>query len=118
MTVDFEAGTSRIEAEENGGFDPTEIAGAIEDAGFGAGEIRIEARGSLTHNEDLLALKLPTAPHLLVLAGGEKFDALEAAELPVGARLQVKGRLHPSHGDQPPGMTVQDWRELEPARRP
>ncbi len=104
-----------IRAGGDGGFDPTRIARAVEAAGFGAGEVRIKVRGTLTLYDDLLALELPTAPRLLVLAAGERFDELQASGPPVGTRILIEGPLLPSRGDLPPRIEVQGWKELEHA---
>lgn len=102
-----------VRAREDESLDPTQIPGAVKDAGFGPGEIRLKARGVLAVHSDLLALRLPSAPGLLVLAGGERFDELEESGLPIGSRVLVEGKMHPSHADRPPGMEVQRWEELE-----
>jgi hypothetical protein len=100
-------------AEIEGGFDPTRIATAVRDAGFGPAEIRLEAEGRLEHHEGLLALRLPGPPHLLILEGGDGFEGLKACGPPVGSRVRVEGHLHPSHAEKPAGMEVDEWEEPE-----
>ena len=103
-----------IQAREGEGFDPRQVGRAIKDAGFGPGRIHVRAQGILTRQEDLLALELPSAPLLLILAGGERIDDLRASGPALGSRIVVEGLLHPSHGDQPPGMEVQKWMQVKP----
>lgn len=105
-----------VQAEEGGGFDPTLIAKVIRDAGFGAREIRINAKGTLTNHEGRLGLRLPGTPNLLILAGGERFEDLKASR-PLASsviEVEVEGRLRSSYGDGSPGMEVDEWRELDP----
>ncbi len=85
---------------------------AVEDAGFGAVDIRIKASGSMTEHEGRMALRLPAPPERLMLIGGERIDELEAAQLPVDSRVELRGRLHPAGEDQLAAMEVDEWDEL------
>ena len=113
VAVDFDEGQGIVRAREGGGFDPTLIARAIRDAGFSAREVTVTARGELVEHEGLSALRLPGPPGLLVLAGGERIDELLDSGLPPGSRIRVAGHLHPSHADEPPGMEVDEWEEVD-----
>lgn len=113
MNVEFKQGRAVIDAEEGGGFDPTQIPTAVEDAGFGPGEIRLEAKGMLVEHEGMLALQIPGPPLRLVLAGGEAIEELKSSGLPLGSSIRVEGLLHPSHADKAPGMEVALWEVLE-----
>ncbi|MFB3140089.1 MAG: helix-hairpin-helix domain-containing protein, partial [Candidatus Acidiferrales bacterium] len=44
-----------------------------------------------------------------VLTGGAKAEELEGRAELLGKRLRVTGKLHPSHADRPPGLTVERW---------
>ena len=75
------------------------------------------ARGELVEHEGLPALRLPGPPDLLILAGGERLEELMDSGLPPGTRIRVTGHLHPSHGEKPPGMEVDEWEEVERSER-
>ena len=90
-------------------FDPTEIPEVVRRTGFDPGEIRLVAVGKLGHEDDLLLLELEGPLPELVLAGGERIGELaERAEL-LGREVRIGGVLHGSHGDRPPGLTVDSW---------
>ena len=112
--MDLEQATAVVYGEEEVGFDPTEIVETIEAAGFGAGRISLEARGTLSSWEGLPALALPGSPSLLILGGGAESESLSHSDLPVGTGLRVEGEMHPSHADKPAGMTVEAWELLRP----
>ncbi len=91
------------------GFDPTRIPKAVKDAGFTPGEVEVTAAGSLGRKDDLLLLEMPGPVRQFVLAGGAKADELRARSDLLGKRLRVTGKLHPSHADSPPGLSVERW---------
>lgn len=62
--------------------------------------------------EDALALSLPTAPRLFVLAGGEELEQLKASGPPVGSRVSIAGDLDPGISNQPSELAVRSWKEL------
>ncbi len=54
----MKTGQAIVRPAEGKSFDPTQIAGAIKDAGFGAGEIELTAVGTLSRQDDLLLVEL------------------------------------------------------------
>lgn len=95
-------------------FDPRKIRKAVKEAGFTPGDIAVTAVGTLQRKDNLLRLEMPgPVPHF-VLAGGAKAEQLEKHQDLLGQRLQVKGTLHPSHADKPPGLSVEEWKLAEP----
>lgn len=92
-------------------FDPTEIPEAVRKAGFDPGELRLVVVGRLGQ-EDGLVLELEGPLPKLVLAGGEQIDALREKPELLGRDVRITGQLHGSHGDRPPGLTVERWEEL------
>ena len=59
----------------------------------------------------MFALKVSGLEHVFVLAGGEELETLQS-EATAGNRVRVTGLMHPSHGEEPPGLTVQRFRSL------
>ncbi len=96
-------------------FDPTRIPKAVKGAGFTPGEIEVTAVGTLVRRKDLLLLEMVGARREFVLAGGAKAEEVEKRADLLGQRLRVTGKLHPSHAEQPPGLTVEIWK---PAPKP
>ena len=111
MKVDLKAGAAIIRPVPGRSFNPTEIPKAVKDAGFTPGEIKLTAAGTLAKKGDLLRLEMTGALAVLVLAGGERAGELEKRSDLLGRRVRVRGALHASHGDQPPGLTVEGWEE-------
>lgn len=93
-------------------FDPTKIPAAVKDAGFTPGEVEIGALGTLTSRKDLLLLQAPGPGREFVLAGGARAEELKKQSGLLGKRVRVRGKVHPSHADQPPGLTVQSFEIL------
>ncbi len=110
MTVSLEKGEAVITPKPGKSFNPSLIRKAVNDAGFTAGEVRLTARGKLVQYDKFLALKVPTLEQVIVMEGGNRSDELRQKSEFIGREFTVSGRLHPSHGDQPPGMTVDNWR--------
>ncbi len=96
-------------------FDPTRIPKAVKDAGFTPGEVEVTTAGSLGRKDDLLLLEMPGPVRQFVLAGGAKAEELRARSDLLGKRLRVTGKLHPSHADSPPGLSVERWTLAGPA---
>ncbi len=90
-------------------FDPTKIPKAVKDAGFTPGDVEVTAVGLLTRKDGLLLLEMPDSVRQFVLAGGAKAEELTGRRDLLGKRLRLSGRLHPSHADRPPGLTVERW---------
>lgn len=95
-------------------FDPTRIPKAVKDAGFTAGAIEVVAVGTLKREKDTLLLEMTGLLGKVVLAGGAKGEELARRDDLLGQRLRVTGTLHPSHADQPPGLTVEQWVAVNP----
>jgi len=91
-------------------FDPVLIPKAIQDAGFTATEVVVTADGTLTKGEEFLKLDVPGLNHSFVLAGGAQTGALSKRADLVGKKIRVTGKLHPSHAESPPGLTVESFR--------
>lgn len=108
-------GQAEILPEGKTGFDPRQIAKAVEEAGFTPREVEVTAVGTLSAERDLLVLELPGPVRRFVLAGGAKGDELKSRAELRGKRVRITGALHGSHGDQPPGLTVEEWSAVEPA---
>lgn len=109
MKVDLKSARAVVMPAAGKSFDPTRIPKAVKDAGFSPGEIEITAVGTLVRRNDLLLLEMAAPRREFVLAGGAKAEELEKRADWLGQRLRVTGKLHPSHADQPPGLTVERW---------
>ncbi len=96
-------------------FDPTRIPKAVKDAGFTPGEVEVTAVGTLVRRKDLLLLEMAGPRREFVLAGGPRAKELENRADMLRQRVRVNGKLHPSHAEQAPGLTVEGW---EPAPKP
>ena len=115
MKVELKEGQAVLLPKQGKSFDPTKIANAVKDAGFSPGPIEVTAVGLLGHENDFLLLQMSGSVEGFVLAGGAKAEELtERADL-VGKKVRVTGQLHPSHGDKPPGLTVERWVLVKPA---
>ncbi len=90
-------------------FDPVLIPKAIKDAGFSAPEVLVTVDGTEAQKKDLLELQVPGLTHPFVLVGGAQEAALKKRTELSGKRLRVTGKLHPSHADLPPGLTVESF---------
>ncbi len=111
----MKTGQAVVRPAEGKSFDPTQIPRAIKDAGFSAGNIELTAVGTLSRQDNLLLLELSGAVRKFVLAGGAKAEELEERAELLGKRLRVTGKLHPSHADRLPGLTVERWAFADPA---
>jgi len=109
VKVDLARGQAVILPAKANSFDPTRIPKAVKDAGFTPGEIEVTVLGTLKSKGDLLLLAMPGAVPQFVLAGGAKAEELKKRTELLGQRLKVTGKLHGSHADKPPGMTVERW---------
>lgn len=114
MEVDFAGGTATVEPAEGESFDPRELRRAITEAGFSAPEVEIVVVGTLWTGEDGLTLvETPGPVPIFVLAGGARLSELGERDDLLGQPLRISGRLHPDHGEHPPGMTVEEWEHEE-----
>ena len=93
-------------------FDLARIPKAIEDAGFSAPEVVATIVGTLAQSKDGLELYVPGLNQPFVLAGGPQGDALKKRTDLVGQKIRLTGKLHPSHGDLPPGLTVESFERI------
>lgn len=109
MKVDLKEGQAILLPKERASFDPAKIPSAVKDAGFTPGEIEVTAAGTLAREGELLLLEMPGPVPKLVLAGGPKGPELEGRSDLLGQKLRVTGKLHPSHADRAPGITVERW---------
>ena len=107
--MDLKSGQAVIRPTAGKSFDPTKIPKAVKDAGFTPGEIEVTATGTLARENGLLRLKMLGPVQQFVLAGGAKVEELNNRSDLLGKRVQVTGKLHPSHADQPPGLTVDSF---------
>ncbi len=93
-------------------FDPALIPKAIKDAGFSAPEVLVTAEGTLAKGKESLELSIPGPKFTFVLAGGAQADSLTKRADLIGQKIRLTGKLHPSHADRPPGLTVEDFRPV------
>lgn len=96
---------------EGSSFDPAAIPKAVRAAGFTAVDLEITVVGTVSRQDDLVVLDLPEGGGRWILAGGERLTDLETALPELRRPVRVRGRLHPAHGDDPAGMTVEDWQK-------
>ena len=90
-------------------FDPAEIPRAIRDAGFSSPEVFFTVKGRLEKEGEWLALRVPGLRHIFFLEGGPGFAELKAATTFLNKTIRVSGKLHGSHADRAPGMTVEKF---------
>ena len=107
--MDLKSGQAAVLPGKERSFDPTKIARAVRGAGFTPGEIEVTAAGMLAVENDLLRLEMPGSLPQVILAGGAKAEELGKQRDLIGHQVRVTGILHPSHGDKPPGITVEHW---------
>ncbi len=108
MSVSLRDGKAIITPKVGERFDPFEIPNAIKKAGFTPGEVNLTVSGKLSRYKEFWALEVPGLAQPLLLSGGPASGKLGKSTAPVGGKLTVTGQLHPSHGDEPPGMTVEN----------
>ncbi len=106
MKVDLKSGQAVVSAAKGKSFNPTRIPKAVKDAGFTPGEVTVTAAGTLTRADGLLRLNMAGPVPQFVLAGGPRAEELNSREDLQGKRIRVTGKLHASHADKPPGVTV------------
>ncbi len=90
-------------------FDPALIPKAIKDAGFSVPEVLATVEGALVKKKDYAELDVPGLKRPFVLAGGAQAAALEQQSKLPGKKVRVTGKLHASHADLPPGLTVENF---------
>ncbi|MEE9235054.1 MAG: hypothetical protein V3U28_06435 [Candidatus Acidoferrales bacterium] len=113
MKVELKEGKAVVLPAEGESFDPTRIPQAVKDAGFSPGEIEVTAAGTLRERDGLLRLEMSGPVAEFVLVEGAKVEELKKRRDLRGQRVRVTGKLHPSHADQPPGLTVEGWSQPE-----
>lgn len=52
---------------------------------------------------------MPGAVKKFVLAGGKGIESVSNRPELIGTPIRVTGKLHPSHAEKPPGITVEKW---------
>jgi len=107
--VDLVKGQAEVFPKPGRSFDPARIPKAIRDAGFSAPEVIATVAGTLVQSKDRLELNVPGLNHPFVLAGGSQEDALKKRADLVGRNIRLTGKLHPGHGDLPPGLTMESF---------
>lgn len=98
-------------------FDPRLLRKAVGDAGFSAPEVSVTAVGDLVTRDGELYLETAGPAAAFLLNGAEAVTELRAQKDLAGQRIRLRGQLHASHADQPPGLTVEHWEivaETEP----
>jgi hypothetical protein len=110
--VDLVKGQAEVLPKPGRSFDPALIPKAIKDAGFSAPEVLATLAGTLVQGKGLLELYVPGLNHPFVLAGGPQEDALRKRADLMGKKIRLTGKLHPSHGDLPPGLTVESFQPV------
>lgn len=75
----------------------------------GEGKVVDGAVGTLSRQNELLILETPGPVRQFVLAGGQKVIELEQRRDLLGQRLRISGKLHPTHANKSPGLTVERW---------
>ena len=80
----------------------------LKKSGFTIPKLEVTVRGRLEKWKDMLALRVPGLDEVLVLAGGEKLQELTGQGL-LDRDLRVEGLLHPVHGEEPSGLTVETF---------
>ena len=113
MKVDLESSQAVVTPAEGKSFDPAEIPKAVRKAGFAPGDVHVTAVGILAKAGELLALEMTGKLEKLVLAGGAKVDDLSQKPELLSRLVRVSEKLHPSHADKPPGLTVEAWETAE-----
>jgi len=102
-----------VVSKEERSFDPEKVREFLKKSGFSIPKLELTVRGRLENRKDMLALRVPGLEEVLVLAGGEKLQELTGRGL-LSRDVQVRGSLHPPHGDEPSGLTVEDFVLTEP----
>jgi hypothetical protein len=93
-------------------FDPVLIPRALRYAGFTPAAVMVMVDGTLIAEGEFLTLDVSGSNHTFVLAGGAQADALRKRTDLVGKKIRVTGKLHPSHADRPPGLTVESFEPI------
>jgi hypothetical protein len=104
-------GEAQVFPKPGKSFDPVQIPKAINDAGFSAPEVLVEADGTVAKRESFLELDVPGLNHPFALSGGPQREALAARVDLVGKRVHITGKLQPAHGELPPGLTVESFQQ-------
>ena len=89
-------------------FDPERVREFLKKSGFTVPKLELTVSGRLEKWKDMPALRVPGLEQVLVLGGGEELGNLQR-KATAGGIVQVTGLVHPSHGDEPAGVTVQGF---------
>ncbi len=109
--MSLDTGETVILAEPDHSFDPAQIAKAVEAAGFSAGKVKVDVKGTLERVENALALRVgyeSSLDMLILLEGDKASDELE--KLDNDTEVSVSGVFHAPEGDKAPRLTVDDVR--------
>ncbi len=107
--MDLVKGEAEVFPKPGRSFDPALIPKAIKAAGFSAPEVTVTADGVLVQRKEFLELNIPGIRHSFLLAEGAQAGSLKKRADLLGKKIRVTGKLHPSHGDLVPGLTVEDF---------
>ena len=102
-----------VVSREEESFDPEKVREFLKKSGFSIPKVELAVRGRLEKWKDMFALRVPDLERVLVLGGGEKLPELARQGL-LGRDVRIKGFLHPPHGEEPSGLTVEDFVVGEP----
>jgi len=107
--VDLAGGKAVVLPAGKKSFDPAKIPEAIRKAGFSAPKVEIMVTGTVEKWKDMLALRVPGQTRVFVLEGGKQLEEFRKTAT-LGKQVQLTGLLHRSHGDSPPGLTVEQFK--------
>jgi len=110
--VNLVKGEAEVFPKPGRSFDPAQIPKAIKNAGFSAPEVLVTVEGTLIKRKEFLELDVPGLNHPFVLAEGLQADTLKKRTDLVGKKIRLTGKLHPSYGDFPPGLTVDSFQAV------
>ncbi|MBI4455793.1 MAG: hypothetical protein HY644_07835 [Acidobacteria bacterium] len=102
-------GEAQVVPKQRQSFDPILIPKAVSEAGFTAPEVVVTVDGTLIKGEEFPELNVPGLEHSFMLAGGKQAAVLGKRTDLTGKRVRISGKLHPSHGDALPGLTVENF---------
>ena len=101
-------GEGEVFAKAGKSFNPILIPKSLENAGFTAAEVVVDADGTLAQRGGLLELVVPGLKYAFVLSGGTKAEELRSKSDLLGQRLRVVGKLNLSQLEKPQ-LTVDGW---------
>ena len=107
-------GQALVLPKKDRSFDPTRLPKAVKDAGFTPGEIELTAAGKLTAKNGVLRLEMEGPIPALALAGGSQAKELRSQRDLLGRRVTVTGRFAPGGKNQPPSLSIEEWKPVQP----